>query len=759
MSVVQRRSGLAALAAFLLVSVANLSNCSNLDPSESDNTASNVVSGTDLSARFPQRLGQPRIDDKVQPGQVYPASSAGGDAESSPRGAAMPEGVVPRPGEGYDLNFNNAEISAVAKALLGDALGVSYAVDPRVQGTLSLNSGRPVAKSDILPLLESVLKFAGATLVKEGPVYKIVPSGEEIGAGSVERAGRAMEAGSGITVLPLRYVAAPTVLRALDSFAAKPGMLRADQSRNLLMIMGTSTERASTVEAALALDVNWMKNQAVGIFPVRNASPETIITELQNIFDTGKEGAAANLVRFQPMVRLNAVLAVAPTQGTISDVRMWVSRLDRTDSENTTVRVYRIRYGNARLMAGILREVFTGQSSSSLLGGAQADLSQLTPGSSLQRSTNPANSSSSTSSSSSSNSPSSTTSPTQNPSSPNSGRQSSASRLAAADLTGAGGGSNGPALLPNVRITADTANNALLIYANRDQYKIIERAIFELDKAPLQVAIDVTVAEITLTNELQFGVQFFLHGSDKAGSISFGASQAATQAIGAVIPGFNAVLGPQSDPRVVLNALRKITHVRVLSNPVLVVLDNQQAMLQVGDQVPITTQQATGVLTPDSPLVNTVTMQDTGVILKVTPRVNANGAVTLDINQEISAVVGTTPSLTPTISKRVVQSVVAVQSGQSVLLGGLISSHVENDRSGVPLLGDLKGIGDLFSSKDNTNDRTELIIFIRPQIIRDGVDAQLVAEELRSKLSNLGKELPRSLPGAKPSTASPLRRY
>jgi len=756
MSVVQRRSGLAALAAFLLVSVANLSNCSNLDPSESDNTASNVVSGTDLSARFPQRLAQPRVDDKVQPGQVYPASSAGDDATAPPRGAAMAEGVVPRPGEGYDLNFNNAEISAVAKALLGDALGVNYAVDPRVQGTLSLNSGRPVAKSDILPLLESVLKFAGATLVKEGPVYKIVPSGEEIGAGSVERAGRALEAGSGITVLPLRYVAAPTVLRALDSFAAKPGMLRADQSRNLLMIMGTSTERASTVEAALALDVNWMKNQAVGIFPVRNASPETIITELQNIFDTGKEGAAANLVRFQPMVRLNAVLAVAPTQGTIGDVKMWVSRLDRTDSENTTVRVYRIRYGNARLMAGILREVFTGQSNSGLLGGAQADLSQLTPGSSLQRSTNPANQSST--------SPSSTTTPrpggsTQNPTGPNSGSQSQASRLASADLTGGGGGSSGPALLPNVRITADTANNALLIYANRDQYKIIERAIFELDKAPLQVAIDVTVAEITLTNELQFGVQFFLHGSDKAGSISFGASQAATQAIGATIPGFNAVLGPQSDPRVVLNALRKITHVRVLSNPVLVVLDNQQAMLQVGDQVPITTQQATGVITPDSPLVNTITMQDTGVILKVTPRVNANGAVTLDINQEISAVVGTTPTLTPTISKRVVQSVVSVQSGQSVLLGGLISSHVENDRSGVPLLGDIKGIGDLFSSKDNTNDRTELIIFIRPQIIRDGVDAQLVAEELRSKLSNLGKELPRTPAGARPATASPLRRY
>jgi general secretion pathway protein D len=192
----------------------------------------------------------------------------------------------------------------------------------------------------------------------------------------------------------------------------------------------------------------------------------------------------------------------------------------------------------------------------------------------------------------------------------------------------------------------------------------------------------------------------------------------------------------------------------VLSNPALVVLDNQQAMLQVGDQVPISTQQASSVLTPDAPLVNTVQMQDTGVILKVIPRVNANGAVTLDISQEISNVVNpAVQTLTPTISKRVIQSSIAVQSGQTVLLGGLISTNTNNTKSGIPILSELKGIGDLFGTKDNTNDRTELIIFIRPQIIRDGVDAQLVAEELRSKLTVLGKGLPTPPPPRKRAPA------
>jgi general secretion pathway protein D len=292
--------------------------------------------------------------------------------------------------------------------------------------------------------------------------------------------------------------------------------------------------------------------------------------------------------------------------------------------------------------------------------------------------------------------------------------------------------------MPNVRITADTANNSLLIYANRDQYKIVERAIFELDRAPMQVAIDATVAEITLKDQLQYGVQFYLQSiyQGNKGSIGFGA----TDVLKRVIPGGNLVLGSNADPRVVLNALRQVTSVNVLSSPALVVLDNQQAQLQVGDEVPITTQSAVSVGQVGAPIVSNIEMRNTGVILKVTPRVNANGVVTLDVIQEISNVVknGDATTLTPTISQRKVQSSIAVASGQTVLLGGLISNRNEKNRSGLPILGDIKGWGDLFSTNNNSSERTELIIFIRPQIIRDGIDAQLVAEELRSKLSIIG---------------------
>lgn len=757
-SVLGRRNAttLAAIAVFLAIA-----GCSALEKVGSGDHVYDEVRSTDLSARFPSPTGSPNPAAPLPPAQVYRGQEVGFEASNQ---AIVNGQEISATSDGFDLNFQNADVNAVTKALLGDLLNVSYSVDPRVQGTISLSSARSVSKADIIPLMESALKVVSAHLVKEGGIYRVVPQGEALGNGVVERRSTPhSEPGFGITVMPLRYVSAPVVLKALDSFAIRPGMARVEPTRNLLLIQGASTERISGIEAALALDVDWMKNQSVGVFPVRNASPETIITELQNVFDSGKEGAATNLVRFQPVTRLNAVLAIAHTPKKIDEVGTWIRRLDRTDPENTTVRIYRLRFGNAKVMAGILREVFSGQASSSTSPLGNTDLSQLTPGSTLQRatSTDPYSGSSSTSGgmlqrpsmSSSGTSSSSSLDPTD---------PSTAAKTTADAATAPLGGPSGPALLPNVRITADTANNALLIYANRDQYKIVERAIFELDRAPMQVAIDVTVAEITLKDELQYGVQFFLKSQYKGnkGSIGFGM----TDILQRTIPGGNLVLGSEADPRLVINALRAYTDVNVLSSPALVVLDNQQAMLQVGDEVPIATRSAVdvSVTVPTAPIVNNIEMRSTGVILKVTPRVNANGVVNLEVIQEISNVVkNDAQTLNPTISQRKVQSSIAVASGQTVLLGGLISNRSEKTRTGLPILSEIKILGDIFSSNTGSSDRTELIIFIRPQIIRDGVDAQLVAEELRSKLSIIGRTglsrptIP-STPAATPVARTPM---
>jgi general secretion pathway protein D len=295
----------------------------------------------------------------------------------------------------------------------------------------------------------------------------------------------------------------------------------------------------------------------------------------------------------------------------------------------------------------------------------------------------------------------------------------------------------------NVRITADTTNNAIVVYSNQEDYRVIERALRDVDRPRMQVAIDATVAEITLTDDLRFGVQYFLTskdvgaGKDKGSIGLLNAAQTTAQSalLQRVTPGLNFLIGSEALPRVILNALSSVTDVKVLSSPSIVAMDNQPALLQVGDEVPITTSTATLLTNSSTPVVNTIEMRNTGVILKVLPRINSNGSIHLEIDQEISNVVNPDQqTLTPTIAQRRVHSAVAVVSGQTVLLAGLISEREQQSKSGIPGLRDIKFLGDLLGNTTGTKQRSEIIIFIRTRLMRNSIDASSVTEEFREKL-------------------------
>ncbi len=324
------------------------------------------------------------------------------------------------------------------------------------------------------------------------------------------------------------------------------------------------------------------------------------------------------------------------------------------------------------------------------------------------------------------------------------------------------GGAGGPQF-PNVRITADTANNSVLIYANADEYKTIERTLNQLDRPKLQVAIEVTLAEVTLNQELNYGVQYALSNGVLSNTLngqipSLVNNYTSSPSGPALSGGLNVIVGNGVFPRVVINALHNLTDVKILSNPSLVVVDNGEATLEVGDQVPISTGSAT-VLSANNAVVNTVDYKNTGIILHVQPRVNSNGSVLLDIDQEISAVQnpGATnnPNLTPTITVRKVASEISVVSGQTVLLAGLIQDQQQQGREGIPMLNQIPYVGAAFGTTGTSQVRTELIIFIRPQIIRDGADASMVAEELRAKMR--GGKVQAVTPAALNVLARPLQ--
>lgn len=706
------------------------------------------IRSLDLQPRQPAETGASSIaQSKSSKPAIYLSDGA------TPQGGALAE-RDDGGGSGYDLNFENAPVATVAKVILGDVLNVGYTIDPRVQGTVTLASVRPVPKADALYVLENALRMSGVALVRDRTGYRLLPA-PEAGPGGVDRSNIA--AGQGISVVPLRYVSAQNIFKLLDAFGVKASTMRPDNSRNTLIVSGSGTDRATAVDTILSFDADWMRGQSVGIFPVRNSAPEPVISEIEKIMDSGEGGMSQNVIKLQPIARLNSILVVSQKPEYLKRAQTWIARLDRSDTDGVNLKSYPLRYGNSKVVVAMLNEMLLNQSSasSSTLDNAS---SQISPGagmSTTSSSTNPVASLSALPTAAAG-----ATTPVSGPAGSALGaRPAPAASATPAQDNGLGGLSGGGAkpganaILQNVRITADVTNNAVLVYANQEAQRIVEQTIRQIDRPQRQIAIEATIAEVTLNNQLNYGVQFFL--ASKKGSISNtisgisnsatvgsdteAASSAVNAAAGALLgralPGFNFLIGSENSPRVVLDALHNVTDVKVLSNPSLVVLDNQAATLQVGDQVPFSTGTAT-VLTANNTVVNTIDYKNTGIILRVLPRANANGNVVLDIEQEISSVAAGSASLTPTISQRRVKSSIAVMSGQTVLLAGLISETENKQRQGIPILDSIPGMGDAFSHQTNARARTELILFIRPTVIKDGVDAHVIAEEMRTKMNS-----------------------
>jgi general secretion pathway protein D len=617
----------------------------------------------------------------------------------------------------------------------------------------------------MLYVLESALSANNLVMVRNASGYRIAPANEGgVGAVDEARGSNTAEPGFGLTVIPLQYVSGATLSKLLEGFATRPGAIRTDPSGKLLIVVGTGSERQSAVDTVRSFDVDWLRGQSVGMYPVQNSTPEPIVGELEKIMDSGDSGLGHGLVKFQPISRLNSILVVASKPELLRVASRWIYRLDEPSTSSASVKVYKVRYGDSKQIAQLLQQIFTTNGGVS----AESPTNEIAPGSGMkamsaaEKLTGGISSNSNSFASSGGLGSSSGSSNFGGASQQGEGGGATPRNAAAqfggvpvatlnSELNALGQGGSGGPQLPNVRITADLLNNSVLIYARPDEYKLIERTLIQLDRPKLQVAIDVTIAEVTLNDQLNYGVQFFLSGGAVSNTASgtmpsllnnVASNNGSTTTGTGLSGGLNIIAGNPASPRVVINALSQLTDVKILSNPSLVVVDNGDASLEVGDQVPIATGSAT-VLSANNAVVNTVDYKNTGVILHVQPHVNFNGSVMLDIDQLVSEPTGN--SLTPTISQREVKSTISVVSGQTVLLAGMIQDNLTKSREGVPILSQLPYVGGAFGTTGKTGRRTELIMFIRPQIIRDGADASMVAEELRAKMRG-GKTQTLTLP-------------
>ena len=695
----------------------------------------------------PQPVAQAKIGASASPGAsptttvldptVKPPSHAPTLLPGS--GKMVADAVSPPPGPiadasatGAELAFADTEIAQVVGAVLGEALGLNYSVDPAIKGTMTLQSSRPLSHDQLLPALEDALRLQGIAIVEANGTYRVLPSKDASRfAAGLRRPGAEVRPGYAVQIVPLQFIGAKEMQKILEPFANATAILRVDEGRNLLVLAGTSQELANLLDVVHTFDVDWLAGMSFALFPATYVDAKTLASELGEVFSDPRS-PLNGVVRLVPIARLNAVMVITPQPRYLADVESWIKRLDLGGSSpGRRIYVYDVQNGKADELARSLAQILSVGGGASEYGGpgyptaASYPSGAAYPGSVLPTAGAlggpPAGSTFGGSGTMLGSGPS------------RFGQTVPAGQTALTNTN--------PTALDTgaLRIVPNDASNSLLILATPSEFSVIEGALARLDTAPRQVIIEASLAEVTLTDDLKFGLQWSYQSKNGPATLS----NASNGGVNSSFPGFSFLYTGKTDIAAVLNSLETRTQVHVLSSPKLLVLSNHEAILQVGDQVPIITQTAVSTTTAGAPVVNSVQMQDTGVILRITPRVNKNGLVLMDISQEVSDVSATTTSNidSPTISQRKITSTIAVNSGETVALGGLIRDDKSTTRGGLPLLSRIPVLGSLFGTTDHSTTRVELIVLLTPRVLRDSEETKTAMDEIRGQFKQVERDL------------------
>ncbi len=528
--------------------------------------------------------------------------------------------------------------------------------------------------------------------------------------------------------------------------------------RNLLILSGTELELRHLYETIDMFDVNWMAGMSVALFTLQSADVKSVMTELDKALGPPERSPLAGILRIIPIERMNALLIVTPQPEYLDEAKKWIERLDK-GGEGGGVRfyVYQVQNSRAERIGPLLQQAFTGRPPAQ----AAAAPPTLAPGTAAGTIVNP---------------PAFAPQPSVNVANPtppqvNVQVQPGAAAIAAAQAAARGvTGGEGVGVVRNIQVVSDKDNNTILIVATPAEYTIIEAALRKLDVPQRQVVIEATIAEVKLTDDLQFGVEWLFRGGAPSGRGSggnlttttpfnpqpgTGTTTGSTPVGLAILQGFYYLINNAAFPggvQAALHLLDQYGDVKVISNPHLSSLDNQKATIKVGDRIPICQQTIVGGTT--NAVTTTAQYIDTGVLLQVTPHINAGGLVTLEVQAEVS-IAGTTTQVceSPPINTRSIQTLLAVPTGQTMVMGGLILEDKENASTGLPLISRIPIIGGLFGSQELKNNRTELVMFITPRVVENEGDVRRVIDDLRHRMETLDGVFPIKAMTGQPTAA------
>ncbi len=725
-----------------------------------------------------------RGTDRVIAPQRVPANSAA-------------KGVISR------LQFENAPVSEVVNVMLRDLLKVDYVVHPPLNGTVTLTTRQAIDADRALQLLETALQANGVVMARDsrGTYHVGTPEALRgiVSAPVLAAPGQRMPPGYGTVILPLQYLGAGEMANILRPMVSADAILRVDTVRNILVMRGTRAEAEGWLELVNTFDVNLLRGMSVGVFPLKHTSAADVEAALRMLSGGAVSGAAAGTqaagaagraqgstpsaqarggggpaaaqsgqpgatggltegsplfgaLRVMPIERINAILVVTPRAAYLDEVRYWIEQFDRPNlnSGEPQLFVYKVQNGSATHLAELLNGIYGGSTSTS--GGGATGVA---PGlNSISGTSGNVNSSFASQYGSARN---------QTGFGAGSGFGTTGGNLGSTLGGGAVGvaqnqqnqqNQQGPGVVTatlgqSVRVMADRINNTLLVHAPPAEYARIEGTLKRLDIQRAQILIEASIVEVSLTDGLEYGLEWSFkngfgdgrNGTGVIGAAAAIASGGGLASTGVTRGGFSYTLSNGAgNITAVLKALAERSLVKVISSPSLMVLDNHTAAIQVGNQQPVSTGTTYTGIGANIPTTN-IQYKDTGVMLGVTPSVNSGDLVQLDINQIVTDLGADSASEQtkgyPTFMQRQINSKVAVRSGETLVLGGLIQDNGKTSKSGVPLLSSIPIIGAAFSSNTNSTARTELLVVITPRVIRSDEDARAVSRELRERMRGL----------------------
>jgi general secretion pathway protein D len=602
-----------------------------------------------------------------------------------------------------DITLDNMDIYPVLDQVLGRILELNYVVDPAIKGTISLNIKGRYTKSEFLDLFNSILQMHGLAITRGAQgLYKVVRKASSAAVGSevVNIGERVSHPGDVISVFQLRYLSAAHVIANLRNFISPGAVIVAEPNSNAVLLVDTAENVAKLSKILALMDTDLFKDIHWRFYTLEHTDVDDLSKDLDKIFKTNglyiRPGIDPGGLQIMPLKTINSLLVVTKWEEVLDVVGHWVTQLDQEISQKgTQVYVYFVQNGKAADIADLLRQLYGGKPSEDK--GKKEVL--------VEREKEPA-------------------------------KEQAVAQAHTGELAG------------EVEIIADEVNNAILIKATQRDYTILSGVLKEIDVVPRQVLIDVLIVDVSLKNDLEYGVQWFLkaRGIDTGGGgmtadiglnkPDFGLEEGGM--LSSKLGGFSAALFSAGDLRALINLLATETEANIVSAPNILAIDNQESTIEVVEDQPTVSSSQTS--SEYASVTQTIQYRSVGVILKVKPLINESGLVSMEVEQEVSNYLGTSEVegiSSPIFQTRKATTNLVVHDGHTIIIAGLMQTKREKNHSGIPILKDLPILGYLFGSWGFKNNKTELLIAITPHVIHTKEQADALTREFSQKVKSI----------------------